>query len=291
MNAPSTQFAASVTITEDHQRLITQSGTELTTVKEYEIDCHETAETVNADLRRINQGIKKLDDIRKSIVKPMDEARQNAQAFFVPAIANLEAAAQHCKQLLLGWTQKVEDERRAVQRKADEEARKAQQARDAAAAAARAKAEQEADELRRQAEEAKKELRAAVESGNTKQAAAAAADAAKLAAKADSKIENVEQKIAAAESTAPVVISAVAPAPKVSGFGTRKNWKARLKHGMSEQDAVRAIAAALAARPELIVLLSLDMKQANQMAKTFESSFNVPGLGAFNDPVAASRAA
>lgn len=291
MNSPYPQFAASVAITEDHQRMITQSRAQLATVKEYEIDSHETAQTVNADLRRITEAYKRLNEIRKSIVQPLDEARANAQAFFVPAIENLEAAAQHCKTLLLGWTQKLEAEHREAQRKADDEARKAQRERDAAAAATRAKAEQEAAELRRQSAEAEKKRQAAIAEGNAKAAAKAAAEAAKLAEKADTKVENAESKIAAAESAAPTSVASVAQPAKVSGFGTRKNWKARLKHSTTEQDAVRAIAAALAARPELIVLLALDMKQAHQMAKTFESSFNVPGLDASNEPIAASRAA
>lgn len=57
-----------------------------------------------------------------------------------------------------------------------------------------------------------------------------------------------------------------------------------------EQDAIKAIGAVLATRPELISMLKLDMVAANKMAKALKGNFNVPGLKAINKPVAASRA-
>ena len=56
--------------------------------------------------------------------------------------------------------------------------------------------------------------------------------------------------------------------------------------GCSAMTGIEAIANG---KNEFLSLLELDMKAANKLAKALEDHFNVPGLKARNDPVAATR--
>ena len=122
MNQPNTEFSAIVRITPEVQSQLAESNVLLTRVKGYVVDSDDSAQIVNTDLQSIKVAARNLDGIRKSIVKPLDEARANAQAFFVPAIETLKIAEDHCKRLLLSWQEKIEARRREARRKAEEEA-------------------------------------------------------------------------------------------------------------------------------------------------------------------------
>ena len=73
------------------------------------------------------------------------------------------------------------------------------------------------------------------------------------------------------------------------GFSMRENWICEFDQGCDELAVKQKIAAALPQRPDLIGLFRLDMVAAGKMAKALKRSFNVPGLIARNDPIAASR--
>lgn len=71
----------------------------------------------------------------------------------------------------------------------------------------------------------------------------------------------------------PVVAQAITP--KIEGYSTRKNWKARLIEGQEH----------LVPRE----YCSPDMKKLNAMAKAHESAFNIAGAEAFNDQSSSYR--
>lgn len=282
MNQAMPEFSAVVRITPEVQEQLANSNALLTRVKGYVVESDAQAQTVNVDLQNIKSAAKNLDGIRKSIVKPLDEARSNAQAFFMPALDTLKNAEDHCKRLLLGWQEKIEAARREAQRKADEENRRIRAKQEAEAAAARAKAEEQAREARRKAEEAEAARQKAIAEGNARAAAEAAARAAKEQEKAQLIIEAAEAKIAYQEQVAPVIAPTPIAAPEIKGFSSRTVWKARVT---DKQALIRSAAE----RTDIAALLLVDEKAANRLAGALKNALNVPGLEAYEEKVASSR--
>jgi hypothetical protein len=262
----------------------------VTIAEAYEIDSSEMAVEANTELQSVKSRIKQVKEWKAGFVEPAKQIIANAESLFDPALDSLTKAEHTLKSGLMNWQHKeakrIEDARRAQ----EEIERRARQKAEQEAAAARAKAEQYAAEARRKAQEAEAARARAEAEGNAAAARAAAAAAAKQAEKAEAAIENGELKAQQAEMAAAAAVAApaeLAPA-KLAGFSTRDNWVAELA-APAEADAIKAIGAALATRPELIAMLKLDMTAANKLAKALKDQFNVPGLKSTNKPVAASR--
>lgn len=256
----------------------------------FEIDSPELAVAANNELRSIKERLTRIEALRKSFIAPAQQIIENANALFNPAREALSRGESIIKQRLLDY--QTEERRKAeeARRIAEEAERKARQEAEAKSAAERAKAEQKAAETRRMAEEAEAARKRLEAEGKAKQAAQAAADAAKLREQAAATIENAEVKAQqiqlAAAAAAPAAV--VAAPVKLEGFSARDNWICEFAQGHDETSVKQKIAAALPARPELLALFKLDMSAAGKMAKALKGAFNVPGLAARNDPIAAS---
>ena len=260
----------------------------------YTIDCPEMAIAANDEMKQMKASLKQLEDMRKGFVAPAMQIVENARALFNPAIKALADGEAILKRKLLAFQQ--EQQRRAdeARRQREEAERKARQEAEAKAAKERAAAEERAREERRKAEELERQRREAEAAGNARAAAAAAAKAAEATAKAEAAIENGEVKAQQARLIA-AAMPAPAPAPapeptKLAGLSSKKNWIVELAKDVDEKEAVRRIAAAIATRPELVSMLTIDWKAARAMGKALEANFNVPGLTARNEPILASRA-
>ena len=284
MNQSNPEFSAVVRITPEHHAQIAESSALLTRVRGYIVDSDDSAAIVNTDLQSIKIAARGLDTVRKSIVKPLDEARSAAQAFFVPAIETLKLAEDHCKRLLLGWQEKIEAKRREEQRRVDEENRRIRQELEAKAAAERAKAEEKAREERRKAQEAETARQKAIAEGNQRAAQEAAARAAKAVEAEAAARADAEAKIALAEQTASIAVAAPVAAAEIKGFSARTIWKARVT---DKQALIRAAAE----RTDLAALLLVDEKAANKLAGALKDALSVPGLEAYQEQVATSRSA
>jgi len=293
MGNESEQMALSVTLQmpEDTRAELRSSETAIVQAESFEIDCHELAVAANDELRMVKDRRARIESLRKSFIQPAQQIIDNANALFNPADKALAQAEAVIKAKLVayqeGQQRKAEEQRRLV----DEAARKARQEAEQRAAAERAKAQQRADELRRMADEAEA-ARVALEADGKKrrQAQQAAAEAAKLREQADQTIENGEAKareaqLAAAASAAP---SAIAAPAKLEGFTTRENWICEFEQGLDENGVKKKLVEHLKERPELLALLKLDMTAAGRIARALKAAFNVPGLVARNDPIAAS---
>jgi hypothetical protein len=110
----------------------------------------------------------------------------------------------------------------------------------------------------------------------------AEAEAARAAAEATG---NAEDAMAAA--VAGSAIAAPEEMARIAGFTTRKNWKAQLMPGISEEQAKAMILAEAGARPELLALFDLNMGRLDKLAKAQEAAMSVPGYVARNVPIAA----
>lgn len=92
---------------------------------------HEQYEAANNDLAAVKNKIKELDDMRKSITRPIDEGKKRIMALFSVPLDRLEKAKTAISRAMLSWDQEQERKRQELQaklqREADEKARKEQE--------------------------------------------------------------------------------------------------------------------------------------------------------------------
>lgn len=275
----------------------------------------EIAALANAELESIRARAKKLEETRVSFVAPARQIIENAQNLFVPAIEGLKKAEGIIKDRLLNW----QNGRRAIadesRRKAEAEARRIREEGEAKAAAERAKAaerEREAQQRAAAAEAERKkkaeEAEAARKAGDTKAAAKAEAEARAAAGERARQEENErkareeadrkarETQLAAA-AAADVARDSVVVTETKNLVGSRANWIAELPEGKTEDDALLAIALAIAgvekpaagARTELITLLKLDMSAVKKLAGAQQALCRIPGMTVRNEPIATAQ--
>lgn len=306
MGAPDSVLNVSLRMDESMHASLRRAEGALEEAQAYEIADGQMAELANTELRGVIGRKKEIEQLRRGFVQPAKDIIANAEALFDPALQRLAAAEAHLKGLLSDWTQKEQARIESERRQAEEAARRARAEADAKAAAERARAEEQARKAREEAQaaeraraEAEAKARAARESGDKEAAAKAEREAQAAAAERARKEEEERERIASAEAratqaqmeaaAAPVAKSVASAVPK--GFGVRDNWVAEIEPGKTEQDVIRAIAAKLADRPDLIGLLKLNTSAANSMAKALKANAAIPGMQSVNRPVSTSRAA
>jgi membrane protein involved in colicin uptake len=251
-------------------------------------------------LTAIKGRLKRIEEVRTSITKPLNETLRKINEFFSAPKAQLEEAERTVKRTMVAYDQKVENERREAQRKADEAAAAERRRQEAAAAEARRKAQDEAARLAREAaekraaeEKALREAEEAERAGNRAAAEAARAEAeraakeaAKLDVRAEAKVEKAEAKAADLELAAASVVSTIVDIPKAAAAGVsgRENWRA-------EVTDLRALVQAVAAGQAPLSLLQANDKVIGQQARSLKAEFNVPGVRVWAERGIAARSA
>src|SRR5690606_18443654 len=177
----------------DHAALISGAEKALSVAQAIEIDSNEMYEIAGNELSTIKGRLKQLDEQRKSITKPLDEAKQAVMDLFRKPVEILTNAENSLKRAMLTF----QSEQRRIQ---EEEQRKAR-------AAAEAERRRQEEEARRMAEEARK----AADSGDKQKAAQLQQEA--------------EERKAVSEMISAPVIHMEKPA--AAGVSTRKTYKAR----------------------------------------------------------------
>lgn len=166
-----------------------------------------------AELQGIKAKFREIDEARKQLVKPINEAHKRVQEFFSGPLDFLSKAEAIIKGKLVVYQNEQDRLRREEQRRAEEAARKERERLESQAREAERKAREKADADRRAAE-------AAAAAGRAEEAARLAARAAATETKAAEKAEALEQR--AASVVAPVVHRET---PKVAGLKTREVFK------------------------------------------------------------------
>jgi len=165
------------------------------------------------ELNRIKAAQKRLDEVRKSITRPIDAAKKAVMDLFRGPEEQLGSAERGIKNAMISYQQEQERIRREEQRKADEAARKERERIEAQARELERKAREKADAERRAAAEA-------AAAGRAEEAAKLAAKAAATEAAAAAKAE------ASADRAASIVAPIIVREPeKAEGIATRKVWK------------------------------------------------------------------
>lgn len=238
------------------------------------------------ELAQIKGKAKELDDLRKGIVKPLDEARQKIQDLFRRPLELLTDAEKRLKGSMLSYREAEERKRQEEQRRIDEAARKERARLAAEAAAIEAKARQQAEETRRKAAEAEAARLKAIQEGNAKAAAAAAERNAKLAEKADMQEAAGVEKAAELATISELVVAptVLSEAPKVAGQSIRRIWRARVTDK-------QLFLLAIANNPQYTNLVDVNQSALDKLAKALEANFRLDGAEAYAESSLSSRSA
>jgi glucan-binding YG repeat protein len=175
------------------QRTVEQTEIMVKTFDNYIVSTQDTYAKAGEDLLEIKSKIKELDELRKSLTKPLDESKKRIMDFFKKPLDVLENARVAVDNAARGWWNEQERLRQAEERRLAEIQRKAD------------------EELERQARETEEKA--------SKLKTAKAQEAAKV------KAQELREKATATEAIAPVVESKV---EAVSGMTMRDNWKFRI---------------------------------------------------------------
>jgi hypothetical protein len=166
--------------------------------------------TAGIDLKEIKLKYKQIDDLRKSLTKPIDETKKRIMDIFSKPLTALEGAEAAIKNAMIRWQQEQERIRQAEEARLREIQRQAEE-----------KARKEAEAKRIEEQRLCKLAEEAIEKGDAKKAEAIIAQAETVSAQADA----AEQTKNTLANSTPVVESTVS---KISGIGTRKIWKYRI---------------------------------------------------------------
>lgn len=148
------RISVSIDVPREFSALSDQANNALTFAKEFKITTQSDYDLASDTLKQIKQRRTALEDLRKSLVRPIDEAKRRIQELFTPRLALLTDAEDIYKKLMIVFEDQQERARRAEQARLDEQARKQREALEQRAAAEAAKGRDErAAELQQQAAE------------------------------------------------------------------------------------------------------------------------------------------
>lgn len=221
------------------------------------IDSQDMYELAAEHLKAIKAAAAKIDETRKSMTRPLDQAKAAIMDFFRPYADRAAEAEAGLKRNMLSYQQRVEAERRAEAERLrrEEEARRAEEQKEAERLAA---AERE-------------RAAAAIESGDMAAAEAAAEEA-----------DAIEMHAAAVAAMPVHVPAPTVAAPKAAGVSTRDNWKAEVVD-------FGALIAHVAANPSMQHLLLPALPELKKLAAALKEGANIPGVRVYNEPTLAAR--
>ena len=217
---------------------------------------------------------KAIEEWRKQVTVPLDDAKKAVMEFVRPAVENYAEAERLVKAKATTFHEEREAKRREEQRRAE-----------AAARAERERLEAEAREKARKAQEeqrlADEAARRAAESKNAEEKARLEAEAA-VAQKAS------DELLAAARADMAVSqVVVAAPAPEVRST-KGLSFRERIDVELVDKAAVVAF---VAANPTFINLLDVNLSATKKLAESLGDAFRVPGIKVTKILSAASKAA
>lgn len=205
----------------------------------YLIDSPEVADAAGKDLQKLSAEYKRVEDMRFSITRPLDEAKKQAIAAFKPYLDKIKEADTSIRGELNRWM--LEEKRR--QREEEERAAKMEAERQA-----------KLEEERRAAEAAFDEATA---SGSMEEAEAALAKVDALHEEEEMAMISPAQDVVAAQ--------------KIGGISQRSTYKVK-------SIDLHALVKAAADNPDLLVYLKTNDVQINKEVRAMRERFKVPGI-------------
>jgi len=143
-----------VKLTPENEQLIVEAGTMLEYFKNYRVVNQEGYTSAAFELKKIKDKTKIIEEARKAITKPLDEAKKKAMDLFRDPLELLTRAEKFVKKAILDFQQRQEKVRREQEAKLREQQRKEAERLQKRAEKAESKGQEEkAEELKQQAEE------------------------------------------------------------------------------------------------------------------------------------------
>lgn len=267
----------------DAVAMVAETEGTLTCVKEIHITSPAMYDLAADELRTIKARAKELDEKRKTITVPLDNAKKAVMELFRRPIELLVEAEGVLKKGMLTYNEQQEALRRAEQARLDAIAKAERERLEAEARAERARIE--AEFKARAAIEAKAaaEALAQAKGKEAKEAAIRAAEEAAIRAAQDK--ERQEAEAAAIELTASVIAAPVALAAPVAAAGTsvRGTWKAKC---VDKAELVKFVSV----NPQFLNLLDVNDSALNQLARAMKESMKIGGCEAYLEKGISSRA-
>ncbi|MDE2469355.1 MAG: hypothetical protein KGL35_11575 [Bradyrhizobium sp.] len=233
-----------------------------------EIDSPEMLAIASDELREITGRRKKIEEMRLSLTRPLDESKKRIMDLFRVPTERLEQAEQLLRKGVLTYQQsereKAEKARREAEAALEAERRGAEEAR------------REAERLEREA----KTMAADADTAAEREAALKAADQAALArSEAEARVEVAE--------VAP--LPAIAEVPQAQGVSTRKIWKAEV---VDFKGLVLAAAERAQRGDETFLAFLLpDTKALAGAARSMRNKLSVPGVRVYAEESLSVRGA
>jgi len=259
-----------------------------------EIDSPSALDIAGEELRRLVARKKEIEELRLSITRPMDLAKQKVMDLFRAPTDRLAEAEGLLRKGIVGYQVKEREEADRKRREAEAAARVERERLEREQAAAEAEARRIRDEqakLERERLAAIERERAAGNEAAAKEAERIAREEAEKAAQQEAaalaKADAARTEIEIAD-VAPV-LPMVAPA-KAEGISSRQNWKAEVV----DLQALVSAAGAAAARGDITLLgyLEPNTKALGQVAKALKGAARIPGVRIYaEDAIAVRRSA
>jgi len=234
------------------------------------VDSPEMYEVAGDELRSIVTRRKKIEELRLSLTRPIDEAKRRIMDLFRGPDGRLGQAESLLRDEMTRYQREEREKAEAARREAE--------ARAAAERAEQARIQREAEAARRKAEA---EAAAARKAGDE----AAAKAAAEAAAAQSQAAEAARERVELADIAPPTPIATIAP--KAAGVATRKTWK-------HEVIDFKAMAIAAAKRAEagddfLLGFLLPNDKALGSAAKSMGAKLSIPGVRVYAEEGLAVR--
>ena len=248
-----------VLVSVEAQKAVEETAIMVKSFDNYIVSAPEEYKGANDDLRRIKVKTKQLDDLRKSLTKPLDESKKRIMEFFSKPLEFLEKAESAVKSAMLNWQQEQERIRLEEERKIQEAARKEEER--------LRKIKEEQERVWREKQEAlRKEAERLENEGKSKEAMKALIEAEKAKIKADERAAQAEE----ISVPVPVLESKV---EKMAGLSTRTIWKFRI----TDSNKIP--------RQYLIP----NEKMLGDVAKTTKGSLQIDGVEFYSEEILSSK--
>lgn len=249
--------------TPDESQLTASAEKQLNLARAYKITTPALYAAAADDLKSIKSKLTELDTQRKSITKPLDEAKAAVMNLFRPAIDFLQQAESTIKGSMLAFDEEQERLRQEEERRL------------------RAAQEEERQRIQQAAERAAREAREAEAAAASAQSPDEKQAAESRLAEATALVDTVQSQQSAI-SVAPTPVVSVS-SPKVSGIARKSTWR-------GECFDLQALVKAVAEGKAPITLLELNTTALNQMAKAMKETLSIPGCRAVEEKgIASSR--
>ncbi len=196
------------------QQLVPQVKRLCSSLEDFKVTSQVSYIEAGEKLKIVKARIKYVEEIKSSILDPLNEARNNTIAFFKSPLESLKGLKDSLDKKMSTWRNEQLEKERIAKEKAEAEALEKERVE-------KERLRKEAEEKERAAEEARKKAEAAEKKGDVKKAQVFAEKAETLKEEAKETKQEVKEVVVEAKDVKPKV-------EKIPELHFRRYWKARI---------------------------------------------------------------